>query len=60
VQLVKYFGAKVTAVCNTQNVEVVKSLGADQVIDYLTQEFTKIDQKFDFILMSREKFFLAV
>ena len=49
VQLVKYFGATVTAVCNTQNVEVVRSLGADQVIDYLTQDFTKIDQKFDLI-----------
>lgn len=49
VQLVKYFGATVTAVCNTQNIEVVKSLGADQVIDYIIQDFTKIDQKFDFI-----------
>ena len=49
VQLVKYFGATVTAVCNTQNVEVVRSLGADQVIDYLTQDFTKTNQKFDFI-----------
>ena len=49
VQLVKYFGAIVTAVCNTQNVEVVRSLGADQVIDYLTQDFTKTDQKFDLI-----------
>jgi NADPH:quinone reductase-like Zn-dependent oxidoreductase len=49
VQLVKYFGAKVTAVCNTQNIEVVKSLGADQVIDYTTQDFTKTDQEFDFI-----------
>lgn len=49
VQLVKYYGVKVTAVCNTQNIEVVKSLGADQVIDYITQDFTKIDQKFDFI-----------
>lgn len=49
VQLIKYFGAKVTAVCNTQTVEVVKSLGADQVIDYLTQDFTKTDQEFDLI-----------
>jgi len=49
VQLLKYFDTKVTAVCNTQNVEVVKSLGADKVIDYLTQDFTKIGQKFNFI-----------
>lgn len=49
VQLVKYLGAKVTAVCSTQNVEVVRSLGADHVIDYLTRDYTKIDQKFDFI-----------
>jgi NADPH:quinone reductase-like Zn-dependent oxidoreductase len=49
VQLVKYFGANVTAVCNTQNVEIVKSLGADLVVDYMTQDFTKINQKFDFI-----------
>jgi NADPH:quinone reductase-like Zn-dependent oxidoreductase len=49
VQLVKYFGAKVTAVCNTQNVEVVKSLGADHVIDYLTQDYTMTDQTFDLI-----------
>jgi len=49
VQLVKYFGTKVTAVCNTKNVEILKSLGANQVIDYMTQDFTSIDQKFDFI-----------
>lgn len=49
VQLSKYFGAKVTAVCNTQNVEVVKSLGADQVIDYMTQDYTQTQQKFDLI-----------
>ena len=49
VQLVKYLGVKVTAVCNTQNVEAVKSLGADQVIDYITQDFTKTGQEFDFI-----------
>ena len=49
VQLVKYFGANVTAVCSTQNVELVKSLGADVVVDYTKQDFTKIDQTFDFV-----------
>lgn len=49
VQLIKYFGADVTAVCNTQNVEIVKSLGADRVIDYMTEDYTKTGQKFDFI-----------
>ena len=49
VQLVKYFGAKVTAVCNTKNVDLVKSLGADIVVDYTRQDFTKTNQTFDFI-----------
>ena len=49
VQLAKYFGAYVTAVCNTQNVGVVKSLGPDEVIDYQTQNFTETSMKFDFI-----------
>ena len=49
VQLVKYFGAKVTAVCNTKNVELVKSLGADMVIDYTKQDFTKTGRTFDFV-----------
>jgi NADPH:quinone reductase-like Zn-dependent oxidoreductase len=49
VQLVKYLGAKVTAVCNTQNAALIKSLGADPVIDYTKQDFTKTDQQFDFI-----------
>jgi len=52
VQLTKYFGAKVTAVCNTKNVELLKSLGADQVIDYTTQDFTKTGQLFDFVFDS--------
>ena len=49
VQLVKYFGANITAVCNTKNVDLVKSLGADEVIDYQKQDFTKTDKKFDFV-----------
>ena len=49
VQLLKHFGTKVTAVCNTKNVELVKSLGADIVIDYQTQDFTKTENKFHFI-----------
>ena len=49
VQLLKYFGTNVTAVCNTQNVELVKSLGANIVIDYQKQDFTKTEQKFDFV-----------
>jgi NADPH:quinone reductase-like Zn-dependent oxidoreductase len=52
VQLVKYLGAKVTAVCNTKNVELLKSLGADHVIDYTTQDFTNTRQTFDFIFDS--------
>lgn len=52
VQLLKHFGAIVTAVCNTKNVELVKSLGADEVIDYMTQEFTWTKTRFDFIFDS--------
>jgi NADPH:quinone reductase-like Zn-dependent oxidoreductase len=49
VQLLKHFGAKITAVSNTKNLTLVKSLGADTVIDYQTQDFTKTELKFDFI-----------
>jgi NADPH:quinone reductase-like Zn-dependent oxidoreductase len=49
VQLLKHFGVSVTAVCNTKNVELVKSLGADRVIDYQTQDFTQTEEKYHFI-----------
>lgn len=49
VQLLKHFGAVVTAVCNTKNVALVKSLGADVVIDYQREDFTKINTPFQFI-----------
>lgn len=49
VQLLKYFGTDVTAVCGTKNIELVKSLGADRVIDYTVADFTKEDQQYDFI-----------
>jgi NADPH:quinone reductase-like Zn-dependent oxidoreductase len=50
VQLAKYFEADVTAVCGTRNVELVKSLGADRVIDYKNEDFTKNGQTYDIIL----------
>ena len=50
VQLARYYGAHVTAVCNTTNVELVRSLGADEVVDYLHEDFTKNGQTYDVIL----------
>jgi NADPH:quinone reductase-like Zn-dependent oxidoreductase len=49
VQLAKYFEADVTAVCNTKNVELVRSLGADTVMDYLQEDFTKNGETYDVV-----------
>jgi NADPH:quinone reductase-like Zn-dependent oxidoreductase len=49
VQIAKSFGAEITAVCSTTNTDLVKSLGADRVIDYTKEDFTKTDARFDVI-----------
>jgi NADPH:quinone reductase-like Zn-dependent oxidoreductase len=50
VQLLKHLGATVTAVCDTKNVELVKGLGADRVIDYTAEDFTRDTQTYDVVL----------
>ena len=51
VQLGKHhFGAHVTAICNTKNLELVRSLGADEVVDYLNEDFTKRGERYDVVL----------
>jgi NADPH:quinone reductase-like Zn-dependent oxidoreductase len=50
VQLAKSFGADVTGVCSTRNVELARSLGADRVVDYTQEDFTKLNDRYDLML----------
>ena len=62
VQFAKAFGAEVTAVCSTRNVEIVESIGADHVIDYKKKDFSRIIEQYDLIIgangMQPIKFYL--
>lgn len=49
VQFLKFYGASITVVCSRENAELIRSLGADKIIDYKTDDFTKDNEQYDFI-----------
>ena len=55
IQFLKYYGVYVTAVCGGEDSELVRSLGADKIIDYKTQDFTKDEERYDFIFDAVDK-----
>jgi len=59
VQIAKAFGAEVTGVCSTNNIDLVRSIGADHVIDYTKEDYTKGEQRYERSLRSCEQPFLC-
>ncbi len=61
VQLARYYGAEITAVCNTKNIDLIKSLGATNVIDYTKEDFTTRNEQYDVVLdaVGKSSFFLC-